>query len=445
MKFNAQLDVDVVALETDDDVTCLLTFEAPTADDDAKRPGESLVVVVDRSGSMTGEPLQAVHAALHNLVDRMRPQDSLGIVAFDSHASVAVPTRLLADHHVPTVHHHIQAIRPGGSTDLSAGYLLGLSEARRTIAATGATVVLLSDGHANSGMTDPVKLGQLAASAHSDQVTTTTIGIGAGYDETLLSEIATSGSGTHRFAFTPDDAQAVVAEEAGDLLSKSILNAFVRVRPSDPSHIDRIGTLHDVPRWLERSPDGAQVLTIPLGDLYSGEHRELLINFAVPAVPTLAQFDLAQINIEYVAMPSLEAQTITWPLTINIADADHAAARTTNPTVTTAKLIAESQQAKKRASDALKQGDTSTAARIMDAEAGRLRRGASEVPGNHPEAANLRTRLADEERHVHKLADGARQREARVARKSFIEDSNWESRGRSDRARQARRRERREW
>ena len=54
MKFTAQLDVDVVALESDDEITCLLTLEAPPAPQVADTPGENLIVVVDRSGSMTG-------------------------------------------------------------------------------------------------------------------------------------------------------------------------------------------------------------------------------------------------------------------------------------------------------------------------------------------------------------------------------------------------------
>ena len=64
MKLNAQLDVDVLALQRDDEVTCLLTFDAPVPPDLANRPGETLIVVVDRSGSMSGEPIEAVRASL---------------------------------------------------------------------------------------------------------------------------------------------------------------------------------------------------------------------------------------------------------------------------------------------------------------------------------------------------------------------------------------------
>ena len=74
MEINAKLDVDVVALQAEDEVTCLLTLTAPTPPQTADRPGETLIVVVDRSGSMQGEPLQSVRTALHSLADRLKPR-----------------------------------------------------------------------------------------------------------------------------------------------------------------------------------------------------------------------------------------------------------------------------------------------------------------------------------------------------------------------------------
>jgi len=445
MNLHAQLDVDVLALQQDDTVTCLLTFDAPVLDDTRSRPGETVVVVVDRSGSMSGAPLDAVRSSLHALVDRMRPQDSFGVVTFDSTAEVAVPCRSIGDHHVPTVHDLIEGIDTGGTTDLSGGYLLGLAEARRHLGATGASVLLLSDGHANAGVTDPAALGSLARAAHDDGVVTTTIGIGSGYDETLLEAVAVAGSGAHRFAFTPDDAEAVLAEEAGDLLSKSIVNAFVRIRPSAPSLLSGIGTLHDVPRWVETDESGADVVVIPVGDLYAGERRELLVQFAVPAVASLGLTTLATLAFDYVALPALEAQSITWPVSVNVVPGDEAAGRVPDPTVTVARLLAETARVKKEASEALLIGDSAAAASAMDAQAGILRAAASSVPHSAPDADLLRRRLAMEEAQAEKLARSARERDAVMSRKSFVEDASFQRRGRNDEWRTSRARARRDF
>jgi Ca-activated chloride channel family protein len=445
MKLNATLDVDVLALQQDDEVTCLLTFEAPVPADAADRPGETLIVVVDRSGSMSGEPLDAVRSSLHALLDRVKPQDTFGVVTFDNQAAVAVPARPIRDHHLTTVHALIEGIHSGGQTDLAGGYLLGRSEARRNLGATGATVLLLSDGHANAGITDPIQVGRLATGARDERITSSTIGIGSGYDETLLSEVATSGNGSHRFAYTPDDAAAVVSEEAGDLLNKAIVNGFVRIKPTDPALLPGIGTLHNVPRWMETDGDGDEVLVIPLGDLYSGETRELLVHFAVPAVAALGHHQLATFTIDYVTLPDLVAQTITWPIAVNVVPGDEALGRIPDPTVTTARLLAEATQAKKEATEALRQGDSDTAARLMNEQSGRLSAAIHGISDAVPNATELRSRLGEEKQQLEKLARGAREQDAFSSRKSFMEDVAMESRGRNDAVRRGRTRSKRDF
>ncbi len=66
MEFTAQLDVDVVALEAEDEVTCLVSLTAPVPEEIADRPGETLIAVVDRSGSMSGGPLDLHAFAMFN-------------------------------------------------------------------------------------------------------------------------------------------------------------------------------------------------------------------------------------------------------------------------------------------------------------------------------------------------------------------------------------------
>ena len=91
MQLNAKLDVDMVALQAEDEVTCLLTLTAPVPEEMADRPGETLTMVVDGSGSMAGERLQSVRTALHALADRLKPHDTFGVVVFDHEAVVQVP------------------------------------------------------------------------------------------------------------------------------------------------------------------------------------------------------------------------------------------------------------------------------------------------------------------------------------------------------------------
>ena len=102
-------------------------------------------------------------------------------------------------------------LEPGGSTNLSGGWLKGLEELRR--ADDGVRrVVLLTDGQANQGVTDHAQLVALAAGTKA-QAATTTIGLGDGFDEDLLTAIADGSGGATYFAATPDDAPGIFAEE----------------------------------------------------------------------------------------------------------------------------------------------------------------------------------------------------------------------------------------
>jgi Ca-activated chloride channel family protein len=185
MKFSAQLDVNVVAHEVEDEVSVLLDLAAPGASNlPEERRATSLQVVLDRSGSMAGPLLDGALIALAGLVHRLDDRDNFGLVVFDDSSRVAVPAGPLTDKsHVLA---RIADITPGGSTDLAGGYLRGLQELNRVAAGNGGTLLLISDGHVNRGISDPDALGGIARKAHADGLVTSTLGYGIGYDETLL-------------------------------------------------------------------------------------------------------------------------------------------------------------------------------------------------------------------------------------------------------------------
>lgn len=348
MQLNSYLDVDVVAVEQDDQITTMLELIAPVPRADNPRPPAAVQVVLDRSGSMSGDRLDAAKLALIRLVDRLEPSDQFGLVVFDDEVQVVIPAGPVADKQV--TNHAIAQILPGGCTNLSAGLLRGLQEARRVAGQTGATLLLLSDGHANSGEVDPARLGAIAESARQATITTSTIGIGLGYDEVLLSALARGGQGNHVFAEQVDDAAAAVAGEVEGLLSKTVQAASLIIRSE--AAVDTVTIWNDLPS----SPiDGG--IMVELGDLWAGETRKLVISFAVPAKPGLGLARVADLELRYVALPEFAEQTITMPVHVNVVPGDHAAGRIPNPKVRTELIYQKAQDAKRKASDALRSGD----------------------------------------------------------------------------------------
>ena len=415
MHVTAHLDVDLVAVETTDTVTVMLDLQAPAATQDptAPRTDHTAIVVLDRSGSMSGHRLEAAKRAIVELVARLDDSDTFGLVTFDDQTDVVVPAGKVGDHGRQRITRLVQAVDPGGSTDLSGGYLRGLQEARRGAGPAGATIVLLSDGHANAGVTDPVALRQVAANAGAQSISTSTIGIGHGYDQDLLAEIATGGSGNHTFAADADSAAAALAGEVEGLLNKTVQAASLLIAPI--SGVAQVGILNDLPSHAVI--DG---IMVELGDFYAGETRKLLIELTIPAMSALGLAKAADLTLTYVELPALEQHTVTLPVSVNVVPADVAAQRVPAPEVHREKLLLSAQQAKRASEDALARGDYDAARMTLDGAAGAL--------AAMPPAA-LDDEVAAEIAWLHETRDGLAEWDSGYTSKRLRAEANRKSRG----------------
>jgi Ca-activated chloride channel homolog len=357
MQINAQLGVDLVAVDGDEELSALVELTAPEgAQDDRCRTPNILVVVLDRSGSMRGPRLEGAKRALLSLVDRLSPADSFGLVTFDDDVRVDVPAGTLADK--PAVKASIRDVHPGGCTNLSAGYLRGLQEARACAGDAGGTVLLISDGHANAGITEPDRLASIASTYADQHVTTSALGYGLGYDERVLNAVARGGRGNEHFAEDPDSACALIAGEVTGLLSQTIQAASLTIGMS--RHVRAVRLANDLPAT---PVDGG--IRVELGSFWSGEERKLVLAFDVPRLADLGLTEVATLELRYVDTVELREETITVPLHVNVVPGDEAAGRTINPVVATELAFQTAQQAKREASRHLSAGDAYGAARHL--------------------------------------------------------------------------------
>lgn len=364
MKINTLLDLNVVAHETTDEVNVLLELQAPESVVETTRPPSSFQVVLDRSGSMGGHPLEGAKAALIELVQRLEPTDNFGLVTFDHTAQLVVAAGPLRDK--GAVIAQIRAIDAGGSTDLGAGYLRGLRELRRVVTAVGGggTLLVISDGHVNAGITDVDEFASLAAKAHADRIVTSTLGYGRGYDETLLAALARSGSGNHVFADGVDQAGAAIAAEVDGLLDKVVQAATLTVR-FEPT-VQMLRLFNDLP--AQQIADGT--VMIELGDLYAAEERKLLLRLQIPAMASLGLARVATLELQYVELPGLIEQTVSLPIAVNVVPGDELGDRIPHPVVQSEVLFQEAQDAKRKASEAFEADDLDAGERFLDEASG---------------------------------------------------------------------------
>ena len=190
MKAEVRLDHQLLAFEGEHDVYAMLEITVPKGSDTERAPLH-LALVIDNSGSMADGRLDAAKEAAKYLARRLQPIDQLAVVTYNDRVKLV---RSLAPVDAAVFDAQIDAISAGGSTNLSGGWLKGIEEVGRATGEGIRRVLLLTDGHANSGVVDPAALVGIAAGTKS-QCSTTTIGFGEGFDEDLLTSIADSSGG----------------------------------------------------------------------------------------------------------------------------------------------------------------------------------------------------------------------------------------------------------
>ena len=161
------------------------------------QPGVALSLVIDRSGSMSGQPLEMAKAAAKAAVDVLQPDDLVEVIAFDQVATRFV--KMTSAKRKGRIASDIARIQPGGGTEIfpaleAAFQDLSVTQARKK------HVILLTDGKApTAGIRDVTQA--MAAEA----ITVTTVGLGADVDDALLTMIKDLGGG--RYHKVPEPAQ----------------------------------------------------------------------------------------------------------------------------------------------------------------------------------------------------------------------------------------------
>ena len=427
MHVKALLDLDMVAMEASDELTLMLDLTAPANAKQVTRPSQAVQIVVDRSGSMEGGRLESAKGSLLKLIDRLAPQDYFGIVSFDDTALVEIPTRKMSDHHLPTLRKSIRELHTGGSTDISAGYLLGLREVNRIHAEGGSTLLLISDGHANAGERDPRFFADVSSKSATEKVTTSTIGIGTGYDETILESLAKGGGGAHRFAGSIDEAVGAIAAEVDDLLDKTIVNAVLRLTPTAAmTSTPAIEVLQRLPYWKD-----GESYVVQLGDFYSGENRRFVIKIDLPGVAALGLCKIADITVEYLDLAARQEIAVTMPVNVNVVPGDVAAGRVADPIVRAERLILEAQTAKSLAVDELRSGKIKEASSRLNNTAASLRREASLIPVTDDRSAESLAIIKAEAEEIEVLAKTAEVEDVMYSSKRMTESYSRKTRSRN--------------
>jgi len=157
-------------------------------------PGVAMALVIDRSGSMTGLPMEMAKAACRATVETLQGDDLIEVIAFDS-----TPTRYVKmqpARYRSRIQNDIARIQPGGGTEIFSSLDMAYQDLS-VVQARKKHVVLLTDGQAPTQGIKDLATGMLA-----EAITVTTVGLGEGVNNELLRSVADAGGG--RFHLVPD-------------------------------------------------------------------------------------------------------------------------------------------------------------------------------------------------------------------------------------------------
>jgi Ca-activated chloride channel family protein len=224
-------------------VEVLVRIQAPDAPQGhvAERPAQAIALVLDRSGSMAGRPIEEARRCAEYVVSKLRSTDRAALVQFDSLVERLSPAFPVGDGTL--LRAAIAGIRPGGNTHLHGGWREGAESLAEVPGSGLKRVILLSDGEANEGLTDAAAIAEQCAQWAARGISTSTYGLGESFNEDLMVAMARSGGGNHYYGYTAKDLMDPFQQELELLGNLCLRDLRITARVPDGVEVAMVNAL----------------------------------------------------------------------------------------------------------------------------------------------------------------------------------------------------------
>lgn len=272
-----------------------LTLKArPVGTDSAIRKTQNvdMVIVLDKSGSMNGRKINNARRSIIALLSELSPGDRFSLVTYADGVKQYSGLLPVTPSNRELLETWVHRTRAGGGTNLGAGLRTGINVLlSSTRQGNIGKVILISDGLANQGITDPKVLGQMASIAVEKEFTISTAGVGVDFNEQLMTAIADQGTGSYYYLENPDTFSAIFHQEFNN--ARVVAARGVKVRVPLPDGVALVSASgHPV------KTENGYALFYP-GNLRSGQTRRIYLSFKMPTHKAQT-FDLKDIRVEYI-------------------------------------------------------------------------------------------------------------------------------------------------
>jgi uncharacterized protein YegL len=252
-------------------VYALLRLAAEADEHSPTRRPVNLALVIDRSSSMRGPRLAQAVRAVRRLLTRLDDRDRLAVVAFDGAAKVLVPPGPVNAENRAKLDAELSRLRTGAGTNLAAGWKKGCElVAAAFVREAYSRVILLTDGLPSVGTRDAAKLGDMAEAEAARGISTTTMGIGDGFDDELLGDIAARGKGGFYYLANEESIPAAFGRELAGVFAIAARNVELKIIPE--ADVMSCEVLHRL--TTRPTPEG---MVIEVGEIAAGAPRQVLL------------------------------------------------------------------------------------------------------------------------------------------------------------------------
>jgi Ca-activated chloride channel family protein len=255
--------------------------------------GSDIVVVLDRSGSMAAENrLPYAKEAVRRLVRQLQADDRFALITFDSVAVVDTELTPVTDAARERIVRRVQAMQPGSSTNISDGLLKARALLQGNAGERRRKVILLSDGQANMGIVDPKELAKIAASFTGHGAVLSTIGMGLGFNETLMAALADYGMGHYAYLEHLEKLGEILTQDMSDTRQVFASASSLEITCGDGVIVTDVG---GYPIDLTAQPGTARVST---GQLLGSAKKHFVVTMTVPT-DRVGEIGLGNVTLHY--------------------------------------------------------------------------------------------------------------------------------------------------
>jgi len=226
-----------------------------------KRAPLHLVAVIDKSGSMSGQPLELVKESLQKVLTQLGPDDELSIVLYGDRSHVYMQPTPVSNRRA--IARQIRTIESAGSTNMEEGLAVGFQLASSHKFAGSTRVMLFTDERPNVGNTDKGSFMGMARAASKSGVGMTTVGVGVQFGAELATAISSMRGGNLFFFPDAKRMEKVFEEEFDTMVTELAYDLQLEVRPAKGL---KIAGVYGIPgqalKWLDGGAISLSVETI---------------------------------------------------------------------------------------------------------------------------------------------------------------------------------------